>query len=280
MELVQAQKPPRLGQRLGRPAVQRRECLRQLGVMEQDLRLSVGALDPALAGQDAAMAFEVELPLPDGQALRLLLQRFEIGAHGRRHHLRRAGHGAIGTGLADQLVGRPATAVAIAVADQKLVHPVLHGVARPRAKHLLRRQVGLVVGRERQVLDIARGGQELRQHAGAVDPFPPCRGGGHLVVLVPVHLVGDEPLEARLFHQLRQAAGKAERVGQPQARRLGPLPRSGCRNSHGPAGSDAQAPRAPACWRRVPPTCRRGSPSAPAPPGRGCPRRSRGNLPR
>ena len=224
MELVQTDQFPRRIERLVRIGVigdLRSHGRQELRVVQQELALAVVTFGAGLAGQRAAMQFQVELTVPDRQILRLGLDTLEELPHRARPHARTARHVGHQGGVVQHLAGRPAAAIAMAVGRYEFAVCLLLVEVAPGAQHLLRRHHAVVGRAVRQMADFVRRGHEVGQHPCAVDALPPEQLVGQAVILVPADLRRDEPVQAGLSDQLRQRAGEAERVGQPHHRRLG-----------------------------------------------------------
>ncbi len=232
VELVEADQLPRPAHLVARVDVagveQPGPRAQEFGVVEQKLAAAVGALIAPLGRVGAAVEFQIQLSVPDGQPVAAVrLQAAEEVNHSSLSQARQAGEVAQHGGVLVHLSRRPAAAVAIAVAHQ-------HGALRrlvlqlgPRTEGGKGRQVGVVGGRGQQVgrLALAPGrfgrGAEVGQHARAVQPLPPEAVVGHRVGAVPADLDGEEVLQPRAADELRQVPGVAEHVGQPQHGRLG-----------------------------------------------------------
>ena len=216
MELVAQQHPPlRLQRRRERSAAQRRERAEHLGGDEVALGPAVRALGAALGGERPAVQLEVELADP---GRRPALVRAALGPREEVVDPAEALAGQRGEGgqLARPLghLGRePAPAVAVADGQQALRVAIAAAVVAPggecgnRPDDAVVAAVGVV--------------EQVREHARAVQPFPPEQVVGEAVGLRPRELAGEEAVDAGAAQQLRQRRGEAEAVRQPADRVLG-----------------------------------------------------------
>ena len=187
-----------------------------LEVVQADLVLAVGPLDPGLGGVGAAVEFEVELAVPDGQGRGLGLDLLDEVADLAVAELRQPGGRRVVrqplAGLEHQF-RRPAAAVAPAEREQALARDALLLVLLPVALEFLDVEHA-VVGEE--PIAAAGGGDELHRDLAAVEAAPAERVVREAVELVPGDLAGDERVAVRQLQQLRQGGRVAEHVGQPQ----------------------------------------------------------------
>ena len=194
----------------------------QLQVHQQQLVLAVGALVAGHGGERAAVVLEIELALPGvepGVVLHARFQFAEILAGELLAHLRYALDAALhALGHFQHLAGGAAAAVAVAKGHQDVVVDLLVLIALPAAHDGVRVQAA-VVGGEKVLLHVlphVNGGDEVREHLAAVDAAPDEGVVGDLVDLVPGQLGGHEIVDAAALHDLRQGAGIAEHVRQPE----------------------------------------------------------------
>ena len=196
VELVETDGPPDLGQPLTGVVHQAAYgCggAPQLGVAQQVLIATVALLDLVLAGECAAVQLEIELPNPGARIL-----VFGLGAaeeRGRRLDGQLGGSVKIGdtTGLGEHLASGTTAAISIAEGHQGGIGAALVLEVGPG--------VFEVTSREVRTVGVSR--REMGEDAGAVDSLPPEGVVGKLVDLVPRDLLGQEPLGASQFGQLR-----------------------------------------------------------------------------
>ncbi len=209
MELVAAEQLPEARDLVVRvrpgstPVRERRE---QLDVVQQDLARPVGALDRGLRGVRPAVILEVQLADEDRPVGGLTFERREellAGTLGRaRHPLEIADASEHLQHLPD---GASAT-IAVAVQQEARVRAVVLLVVACRSADLLHGGDPVVgVGR-----------REMGQDAAPVDALPEERVVRRPVEAVPGELLGEEPLDARSAHDLRQLAVVAEHVRVPE----------------------------------------------------------------
>ncbi len=209
MELVEQHALPGLVQRRGREVEAAQQAGRhtpQLGSPERELALAVAALGLGLRGVHAAVALEVELAdvAVLGPALGFLVLE-EL--HRRREtHLRHALEVLQPPRELEVVAGRPAAAVAVAEGIEPGGEAVLLDALVPALDHALGVDAGVVVVVQVDV------------DLGAVDALPDegVVGEGIAAVVGPEDLLRGEVLDAAAAHDLRQRAGVAEDVGQPQ----------------------------------------------------------------
>ena len=213
--------------RVGQPGQRRQD----LGVVQQELALAVGALVARLGGVGAAVVFQVKLAVPGGQALSHAgLQVAEEIPHPAKVRARRGGEAAQHLDILQHLARRAAAPIPVPVAHQpRLDHARPPGVlllgAGPGVEHLVRRGHGVVGGGV--LAPRLVGGAEVRQHARAVQPLPPEGFIRKVVVLAPADLDGEEVFQPGLLDELRQVPGVAEHVRQPQHRAFSARPKMG-----------------------------------------------------
>ena len=157
------------------------------------------------------MQLQVELSGPDRRVGVLRSCGGEEGVRVLDRDLRRAFEVAQPPGLLHHLAGGTAPAVSVAERQQRAGTAALVGVVAHR--------VGQLGAGERAVVGV--GGREVREDPGAVDALPPERVVGKPVRLVPGDLLGQEPLVAGQYGELRVRRGVAEGVRQPHAAGLG-----------------------------------------------------------
>ena len=168
------------------------------------------------------MILKIELAFPRFQTavvLYALVQLIKEGTRGLLPHLRQAANALFhALGGLEHLTRRAAAAVAVAVGDQNIVVDLFILIALPRAHDGIGMQIA-VVSRKEALLGIltdAERRDEMREHLGAVDALPEEGVIRDAVDLVPRELGGHEIVHAGLFHDLRQCAGIAEHIRQPQ----------------------------------------------------------------
>ena len=193
----------------------------KLQVHEPQLCFAVAALVACHGGVRAAVVLKVELALPRGQTFAVfyaLVQLVKILPREDLPHLRDAQNAFFHAfARLQHIAGRAAAAVTVAVSDENVVVDVFVLVALPAAHNGIRVQHAVVGGEEvLHVLADAERGDEMCQHFAAVNAAPLECIERHFVELVPRKLRRHEVIDAALFHDLRQRAGVAEHVRQPQ----------------------------------------------------------------
>ena len=183
--------------------------------MEQHFGFALGALGAALRGVRSAQGFQVQLAIPYGQ-VRLAHGGFQPGKeslHRADLHVGHAGHVAQSTRRFEHLAGGAAPTVAPAKGQQHAVVDLFLLVIGPRAHHV----VGLHPANVAVMLRVLTwGGDKVRQHLRAIDAAPGEGIVGEAVKAAPANHRRCEILYTGLPHQLRQDAGEAKRIGQPQ----------------------------------------------------------------
>src|SRR3954449_9421460 len=102
----------------------------------------------------------------------------------------------------DHLRSNATAAVAIADCEQRGIMMDLAAKIAPGGNK--------TIGLHEAVIASHRIIERVRQHAAAIEPFPPEEVGGHLVGLRPVDLDRKEAVDPALLQKLWQGAGKAE----------------------------------------------------------------------
>ena len=180
----------------------------QLGFAQQPFAPAVAQLGVDLTGERAAVHLEVQLATPlrhrcPGGGLGLNSSEEVVGgANGQGGHTVEVGHA---TGPLQHLAGGAAATVAVAKRHEGVTAPVVVREVAFAEHHLGAGHLGVV--------GVHRG--EVREHARAVEAFPPKRAVGETVLLVPAQLLGHEPVTATGGKDLRQRGGIAKHVGDP-----------------------------------------------------------------
>ena len=222
MELIQKRIFPQAVERFhGVGELRCCQYAQKLQVHESQLCFAVAALVARHGGVRAAVILEVELALPRGQTVAVfyaLVQLVKILPREDLPHLRDAQNAFFHAfARLQHIAGRAAAAVTVAVSDENIVVDVFVLVAFPAAHNGIRVQHAVVGGEEvLHVLADAERGDEMRQHFAAVNAAPLKCIERHFVELVPRKLRRHKVIDAALFHDLRQRAGVAEHIRQPQ----------------------------------------------------------------
>ena len=147
-----------------------------------------------------------------------LLQFIKVGARELLTHSGDSLHALFHTDRRlKHLSGRAAAAVPVAVGHQNVVVDVLILITHPAAHDRIGVEHAVVGGKE--ILDglaDAQRGDQVGQHLGTVNAAPHHRVVRYLVELVPRQFRRHKIFDAALFHNLRQCAGIAEHIRQPQ----------------------------------------------------------------
>ena len=222
MELIEQDGFPHPVHLLGRigQAILRQHA-EQLQIHHVQLGLAVGALVARHGGVGAAMILKVQLALPHRQAFAALharVQFVKVGARKGLAHARQARDALFhAVGIFQHRAGGAAAAVAIAIGNQNVIVDFLLLIALPAADQRVRVQHAVIGGKEVfHRLPHAQGGDQVRQDLRAVDATPAEGIIGHFVKLIPGQLGCHKILDAALLHDLRQRAGIAKHVRQPQ----------------------------------------------------------------
>ena len=212
VELAEQERLPeaeQLGLRILRRAASGGRRAEHLCGAQRLLPAAVGELLRGLRGVGGAVHLEVELAAPDVEVGLLLGDAVHRVLREAERHGRAAVEGGAAAAALDVLLLRAAAAVAHAEERDGDVDDPRLAVVRLVVLELLGHQV--------RVVGVLR--REVRDDARAVDALPHERVVRELVVAVPGELLREEEADAALAQDLRQLAGVAEDVGEPEVAR-------------------------------------------------------------